>query len=175
MHNGKDISRDNYDMALSHSTSQEKRGGADCIVLSDPRVGIVNGKVAGYVQKVRADFVKCYESGKKKHAKEDYARPTMNQIARIKGMIKTLKTIEDSIRRSKVNVACLSIKGLEERITGCGPVMARRVHDLMRKNGSFSKAVMIVETSVYYAGGMTTQPLVMATYFVRMWEIKATP
>ena len=68
-----------YDMALSQSTSQEKRGGADCIVLSDPRVGIVNGKVAGYVQKVRADFVKCYESGKKKHAKEDDARPTMNQ------------------------------------------------------------------------------------------------
>ena len=92
-------------------------------------------------------------------------------------IIKTtlVKTMEDSIRRSKVNVACLSMKGLEERITGCGSVMARRVHDLMRKNGSFSKAVMIVETSVYYAGGMTTQPLVMATYFVRMWEMKASP
>ena len=59
MHNGKDISRDNYDMALSHSTSQEKRGGADCIVLSDPHVGIVNGKVAGYVQKVRAGRFLC--------------------------------------------------------------------------------------------------------------------
>ena len=89
-------------------------------------------------------------------------------------IIKTtlVKTMEDSIRRSKVNVACLSMKGLEERITGCGSVMARRVHDLMRKNGSFSKAVMIVEI-VY--GGRTTQTLVMATYFVRMWEIKATP
>ena len=160
-----------YDWVLSHSTSQEKRGGADCIVLSDPRVGVVNGKVAGYVQKVRADFVKCYESGKKKHAEEDVATPTVNQTARIKGMIKTLKTIEDSIRRSKVNVGCLSMKGLQERITGCGPVMARRVHDLMRKSGSFSKAVMIVEIGY---GGRTTKTLVMATYFVRMWEIKAT-
>ena len=88
-------------------------------------------------------------------------------------MIKTLKTIEDSIRRSKVNVACLSMKGLEERITGCGPVMARRVHDLMRKNGSFSKAVIIVE--IGYGGGRMTKTLVMATYFVRMWEIKASP
>ena len=104
-------------------------------------------------------------------------RPTMNQIARIKGMIKTLKrrTIEDSIRRSKVNVACLSMKGLEERITGCGPVMARRVHDLMRKSGSFSKAVMIVEYGGRTPTQPLTQPLVMATYFVRMWEIKATP
>ena len=103
-------------MELSHSTSQEKPGGADCIVLSDPRVGIMNGTVAGYVQKVWADFVKCYESGKKKH-EEDDARPTRDQIGRIKGMIKTLKTMEDSIRRSKVNVEYLSIKGLEERIT----------------------------------------------------------
>ena len=164
-----------YDWALSHSTSQEKQCGADCIVLSDNRVGIVNGKVAGYVQKVRADFVKCYESGKKKHAEEDVATPTVNQTARIKGMIKTLKTIEDSIRRSKVNVGCLSMKGLQENITGCGPVMARRVHDLMRKSGSFSKAVMIVEYGGRTPTQPLTQPLVMATYFVRMWEIKPTP
>ena len=87
-------------------------------------------------------------------------------------IIKTtlVKTMEDSIRRSKVNVACLSMKGLEERITGCGPVMARRVHDLMRKNGSFSKAVTIVE--IVYSGRTTQTLLVMATYFVRMWEIK---
>ena len=52
-------------MALSHSTSQEKWGGADGIVLSDPCVGILNGTVPGYVQKVWADFVKCYESGKR--------------------------------------------------------------------------------------------------------------
>ena len=157
-------------MALSHSTSQGKWGGADGIVLSDPRVGILNGTVPGYVQKVWADFVKCYESGNKKHAEDD-ARPTKDQIGRIKEMIKTLKTIEDLIRRLKVNVVYLSMKGLEERITGCGLVIARRVHDLMRKQGSFSKSVMIDESDYE----RRTQPLVMATYCVRMWEIKAGP
>ena len=102
---------------------------------------------------------------------EDDARPTKDQIGRIKEMIKTLKTIEDLIRRLKVNVVYLSMKGLEERITGCGLVIARRVHDLMRKQGSFSKSVMIDESDYE----RRTQPLVMATYCVRMWEIKAGP
>ena len=100
-------------MALSHSTSKQKWGDADFTVLSYPCVGIVNGTVSGYVKKVWADFVKCYES-RQKNCEE----PTMDQIGRIKGMIKTLKTIEDSIRRSKVNVAYLTMKGLEEGITG---------------------------------------------------------
>ena len=49
--------------------------------------------------------------------------------------------------------------------------MARRVHDLMRKQGSFSKSVMIVESDYE----RRSQPLVMTTYCVRMWEIKEEP